>query len=438
MSKTRKVLLFLLTILILIVLLVPAWMPLHPTTRAAYNIAEYRVRRWWWDQVGAPRAVGEGSLSGWVQDTAGRPVADALVLVSTAVGETFTARTNEDGWYAIPNIPSGRYRPIAAAWDYDLPAHSRDANAGPMLSLGQAPQRFDPTLTRRTPPPLSPRPETLVLGPPVAVTTDFPTDAIATRRAITFTHENAMIDGDLLYTPAEGDDPDDAWPLLVIVYPSPAIRWEKATIQFAAAGYAVLAITPDEERGLDLEAHARDLRLAVRYAQEGLLSPAIAGPDFVMLTGSFGSLFGYRALPDLQHLQAIVNIGGVSDGFLGVQALYSETLAIPPPYDLAVASMGRPDRDPGFFLAYSPAFFAAHHPPTLLIHTYEDEVIPYNQSQRLADALSEAGVPHELHLYHAKTHYLDPRTPSDEAYVVFELVFDFIKRWFPAAATVGA
>ncbi len=435
MSKIRKTFLFLLAILALTVLLAPAWMPLHPSTRAAYNIAEYRARRWWWDQMGAPQAVGEGSLSGWVEDTDGRPVPDALVLVSTATGDTFTGRADQDGWYAIANIPAGRYRPVSASWDYDLPTHSQDANAGPQLSLGQDPQRFDPTLSPRTPPPLSPQPETLELGPPVPVTTNFPTEAIAIRHAITFTHESATIDGDLLYTPAGGDGP---WPLLVMVYPSPAIRWEKATIQFAAAGYAVLAITPDEERGLDLEAHARDLRIVIDYAQQGLLSPTIAGPDFVLLTGSFGSLFGYRALPDLQHLQAIVNIGGISDGFLGVQALYSESLAIPPPYDLAVASMGRPDRDPGFFLAYSPAFFAEHHPPTLLIHTYEDEIIPYNQSQRLADALSEAGIPNELHLYHAETHYLDPRTPSDEAYIVFELVFDFIRRWFPTGATVGS
>ncbi|HEY52895.1 MAG TPA: carboxypeptidase regulatory-like domain-containing protein, partial [Caldilineae bacterium] len=142
MPNTRKALLALLTIFILTVLLAPLWMPLHPNTNAAYNIAEYRVRRWWWDQVGAPQAVGEGSLSGWVQDREGRPVPEALVLVSTATGETFSARTDEDGWYAIPNIPAGRYRPIAAAWDYDLPAHSQGANAGPMLHLGQDPQRF--------------------------------------------------------------------------------------------------------------------------------------------------------------------------------------------------------------------------------------------------------------------------------------------------------
>jgi len=424
----KQALLVVVTILVLTVILAPVWMPLHPATRAAYNIAEYQARRWWWDQVGKPQTAGRSSLNGWVEAADGRPVADALVLVSTATGNVFTAEADQDGWYAIQDIPTGAYRPVSTAWDYDLPAHSKNANSGPVLNLGQKPQQFDPILVLRTSPPLSPQPETLEIGQPMRVTTDFPSEAIAIRRAITFTHESATIDGDLLYEPASGDGP---WPLLIMVYPSPAIRWEKATIQFAAAGYIVLAISPDEERGLDLEAHARDLRMALHYAQHGLLSAHIAGPKFVMLTGSFGSLFGYRALPDLQNLQAIVNIGGVSDGFLGVQSLYSESLAIPPPYDLAVASMGRPDRDPGFFLAYSPAFFAENHPPTLLIHTYEDEVIPYNQSQRLADALSEAGVPNELHLYHSETHYLDPRTPSDEAYIVFELVLDFIQRWFP-------
>ena len=188
MSRTRKIFLFLLALCVSALLLAPVWMPLHPTTRAAYNIAEYRVRRWWWDRVGAPQAVGEGSLSGWVQDTDGRPVPDALVLVSTATGETFTTHSDQNGWYAIPKIPAGRYRPIAAAWDYDLPAHSGDANAGPMLHLGQDPQNFDAVLTPRTPPPLSPQPQTLAVGPSLQVETDFPTEAIAIRHAITFTH----------------------------------------------------------------------------------------------------------------------------------------------------------------------------------------------------------------------------------------------------------
>lgn len=423
-ARLTRLALLLALLLALIAVSAPLWALLHPTTRAIYNVAEYRGRRWWWDAFGAPQEAGQGTLSGWVVDAEGKPVAGALVLVAGAAGHTFSARTGDDGFYTIAAIPAGSYRPIAAAWGYDLPAATQAPQAGPSLRLGDAAVRFDATLAPRTPPPLSPAPETIQLSPPIAAASDFPTPAVAERRHITFTHESVVIDGDLIYTPVTGAGP---WPLLVIAYPNTALNWEEATVQFAAAGYVVLAITPDPDRGLDLDAHARDARMAIAYAQQGLLSPAIAGPDFVLLTGSFGSIYGYRALPDLEHLRAIANLGGVSDAFLGIQALYSETLQIPPPYDTAIAAMGRPDRDPGFFLAYSPAFWAERHPPTLLIHTYEDEVIPYNQSERLAAALSAVGVPHDLFLYHSDTHYLDPRYPTPQAIEVFERVIAFVR-----------
>lgn len=404
------------------------WSEWNSTTAAAYHIAEYRVRRWWWDQVGMPTSVGSGSLSGWVTDEADLPVADALVLVSSVTGQTISTRTDTEGHYLLADIPYGVYRPIAAAWGYELPAHSKGDNAGPRLHVGDRPQRWDAHLTPHTSPPLELDPAAVVLGPGVQVDSDFPTPATAIRRALTITTASVILDGDLLYTPASDSGP---WPLLVIAFPNTALNWEKATIQFAAAGYVVLAITPDHERGLDLEAHAADTRLTIAYAQQGMITPLVSNPDFVLLTGSFGSLYGYRALPDLEHLHAIVDIGGVSDAFLGIQALYSKTLAIPPPYDMAVASMGRPDNDPGFFLAYSPAFWAEHLPPTLIIHTYEDEVIPYNQATRLADALTAAGVPHELYLYHSSTHYLDPRNPTPAAVAVFDRTLAFIEQYFP-------
>ncbi|NOX60943.1 MAG: prolyl oligopeptidase family serine peptidase [Chloroflexi bacterium] len=409
--------------LLLLILLAPVWVPRIERTRPLYNIAEYKVRRWWWDHVATPESIGQGALSGWVTDTEGRPVADALVLVSTVKGETFTARSDEKGWYAITGIPRGSYRPIAAAWGYELPPASLSPQAGPIMRLGDAPQRFDAALTPRRPWRPEAQPETLQVGPPVSVSSDFAIESQAVRRAITFTHESVVVNSDFLYTPPRGSGP---WPMLVIVYPTIATNWEKATVPFAASGYAVLAIGPDPDRGLDLDAHARDMQLVIRYAQEGLLGDFFVGPEFVLATGSFGSLYGYRALPDLQHLLAIVNIGGVSDAFLGVQALYSETLQIPPPYDLAIASMGRPDREPAFFLAYSPAFWAKHHPPTYIMHTYEDEVIPYNQAQRLAQALAEAGVSHELYLFHSETHYLDPRAPTEQALNVFNRVLAFV------------
>ena len=151
------------------------------------------------------------------------------------------------------------------------------------------------------------------------------------------------------------------------------------------------------------------------------------------MSGSFGSLILFRALRDLPVAPpALVNIGGVSDAFLGVQALYGDTLAIPPPYDMAVAAMGRPDRDPAFFFAYSPLFFAEQLPPTFILHMVNDEVIPHDQAEALARALEEAGVPYHLLLYTDTTHYLDARYPTEATFMVFDQVMDFVAQTFAA------
>ena len=123
---------------------------------------------------------------------------------------------------------------------------------------------------------------------------------------------------------------------------------------------------------------------------------------------------------------AIVNVGAVSDAFLGVQSLYDADLAIPPPYDFAVAAMGRPDKDPAFFFGFSPVFFADKLPPTLVVHTYNDEVIPYNQAEAFDSALNAAGVPHELLLYEDTTHYLDAYNPTPGTHLVYERVLQFV------------
>jgi dipeptidyl aminopeptidase/acylaminoacyl peptidase len=119
----------------------------------------------------------------------------------------------------------------------------------------------------------------------------------------------------------------------------------------------------------------------------------------------------------------------VSDAFLGVQSLYSQDLAIPPPYDTAIAALGRPDRDPAFFFAYSPVLFADRLPPTLIVHTYADEVIPYNQATALDQAMTAAGVPHDLLLYEDTTHYLDAYRPTQATHMVYERIVAFAKEY---------
>ena len=119
-------------------------------------------------------------------------------------------------------------------------------------------------------------------------------------------------------------------------------------------GNSVLALGPHTSGGLDIDQHARNFRAALQLWQNGQLTP-LGQPDdtWVAMSGSFGSLILFKALADLpEPPTAIVDVGGISDAFLGIQALYDADLAIPPPYDSAVAALGRPDRVSGLLLRF--------------------------------------------------------------------------------------
>jgi acetyl esterase/lipase len=146
----------------------------------------------------------------------------------------------------------------------------------------------------------------------------------------------------------------------------------------------------------------------VAYLRNGYLTPNADTEREGWLSGSFSSVILYQALlEEPGAVDALIVVGGISDALLGVQALYGEELAIPDKYANAIASLGRPDRYPEVYLGYSPAFQAEHLPPTFVVHTTADEVIPPNQAERFAEVLAQAGTVHELYLYEDTTHYLD-------------------------------
>ena len=193
-------------------------------------------------------------------------------------------------------------------------------------------------------------------------------------------------------------------------------------------GNPVLALGPHTSGGLDIDQHARNFRAVLQLWQNGQLTPLGQPNDtWVAMSGSFGSLILFKALADLpEPPTAIVDVGGISDAFLGIQALYDADLAIPPPYDSAVAALGRPDRDPAFFYGFSPVFNADKLPPIFVIHTTNDEVIPSNQAEALDRALTAAGVPHELLLYEDTTHYLDAYHPTPGTRLVYDRVLQYV------------
>jgi hypothetical protein len=52
-----------------------------------------------------------GTISGIVTDPTGSSVAGAEILVTNdATREQFSGRSNEEGFYVVPNLPPGSYR----------------------------------------------------------------------------------------------------------------------------------------------------------------------------------------------------------------------------------------------------------------------------------------------------------------------------------------
>ncbi|MEZ4767725.1 MAG: carboxypeptidase regulatory-like domain-containing protein [Caldilineales bacterium] len=445
-KKTRTKRLLLLAAVALMAMLAAGCASVDPG--ALRNVAEYQIRKTFppvfvWQEGSQPPA---GALRGTVRDAAGNPLPGALVLVSTVRGETTTARTDTAGTYLLANVPAGRVTPMAAAWGYD-------AVNGPPVRVGPGSEvsGVDFVLPARSPAPVMPT--DLRIGGPVQAASDFPEPMVATRIPFTFTQDGVTVDVGQIYLPVQqarsetgpsdganarsengnppgatglGDRP--SLPTLFIVYPSRPLNWDAASVGLTRDGFTVLAVGPDGDRGLDMEGHIRDMRAAMQLWVDGKLPIDPPGDNWVLLSGSFGSLIVYPALQDLPvQPPRMVDIGGVSDAFLGVQALYSTDLEIPPPYDSAVAALGRPDRDPAFFYQFSPALDAAHLPPTFVVHMLNDPVIPHNQALALIDALDAARVPHESLLYEDTTHYLDAYNPTPGTGMVFERVLDYVE-----------
>ena len=70
-------------------------------------------------------------------------------------------------------------------------------------------------------------------------------------------------------------------------------------------------------------------------------------------------------------------------------------------------ALGRPDRQVARHARYSARLHvAASHPPTLVIHSRSDEVVPVAQGEAYLRALAEAGVEAEGMILDGGGHYL--------------------------------
>ncbi|MGH2368462.1 MAG: alpha/beta hydrolase family protein, partial [Chloroflexota bacterium] len=333
----------------------------------------------------------------------------------------------------IPHVPAGSYRPVAGAPGYAdvalgsawLPWTRVDVAAG-AETLADI---VLPDAVARVVPPG----QGLAVGDPETLECAAPLPSQAVRRRITFDSGGQPNQTTLLYTPTPSAPPPAPAmrrPLLLTVYPGPADGWECASVPLAAAGYAVLAIGP--AYSFDLERDVDDLARLLGLARAGRL-PGVDGTRIALLGGSYSALHVQRLLSrgavagTVDDVKAVVLLGPPTDLFTMRRRLEDETFIPPFGLDQALIALGFPDWRPLRYWRYSGAFHVRHdQPPTAIIHSRKDEVVPVQQSEFLAAMLAQVGAPHELHIFDEASHYL--LSEGGDALAIYQITLDFLAR----------
>ena len=403
------------------------------------NTVEYRALRWWWERVGRPpaahavRAPATGRLVGTLRDTAGRPVAGGRVLVTQWDGTARDAVSGADGGYALEGVPAGAYAPVAGA-----PGYADTVLGDPRLpfALGRVrvpaggAARADVRLTPQAAlPPAAGATAAAAVGAAETATCERPLAGTARRRVVTLPQAGGASGQGLLYTPGPEAGPaagGGGWPLLLTVYPGPAAAWECASVPLAAAGFAVLAVAP--AYSFSPEGDVADLARWLRLARTGAL-PEVDGGRLAALAGSYSALHVQRLLErpeDAAALRAAVLLGAPSDLFDARRRLEDGTYVPPFGLDAALVALGFPDREPLRYWRYSWTYHVRRDlPPLALIHSRQDEVVPFQQSEALARRLEAVGAPHRLYVFDAASHYL--LSEDGDALAVYDLTLAFLR-----------
>jgi acetyl esterase/lipase len=373
-----------------------------------------------------------GSLVGEVWGEDG-PLARASVVVAERTGRPHAAATGPDGRYRIDSIPVGQYVISAVAPGYAeqvdqsrlgipnlITIRANEVTTARPLYLHR--QRLEPL------PPMLAQATGLTLTHTAIVTAPFPAGSEARMHAYRFEHAGVQIDTLRLYLPVK--QRQTRLPLLFMVYPSPVDLWQSVSTAYTAQGFALVAISPVAARGTDILAHAADARVALELVRQGALSPQIDSSRTVALGGSFSSAILYQLLRMTgDEIAGWVTVGGVSDAFAGSAEFYAGRLEVPPQYEYLIPALGPPHLYPLNYLRYSPVYAAAELPPTMIIHTDADRVIPIQQAYALEAALRRAGVPLEVFYYEDVSHYLQiDENITAEGKAMFALTLDFAER----------
>ncbi len=405
----------------LIIVLVAGWL----LTTDSTAVWPYRNTLWYYTQRGLgllePSGRPPGVLHGTVRSAAGQPIEGARVLVSTRDGTVRFADSDARGGYRIENVSPGSYIPVAGA-----PGHG-DTSVRSLLGVGvgsSATTQLDLRLAPLSATSPSP-PTNVALGDARVGQVTAPIPARAVRRELRYLANGQPNQTTLYYTPDDGQD--TPLPTLLAVYPGAADTWESVSLPLAQAGFAVIAVGP--AYALDLEADVDELERLIRLARDGVF-PRADAERLGALGGSYSSLHVLRLAvrsPDL--LRAMLLLGPPTDMFELRRQF--EAGEIFPPYglDQAFVALGTPGAEPERYFRYSARHHARHfRAPIMLIHSKQDEIVPFAQSELFAAELDRAGVPYELQILDGMPHYLMAPEYSPSIGSLFETTVEFFKR----------
>jgi len=395
------------------------------------NTVQYSVMKAWWSYNGYPTSEGSGTWRGTVKNQDGTPVAGARILVTRWDGTAWSTRSESDGTFVLDEMDVGAYRPVIGAPGYES-VQLGGWRAGLQIEEGKEVVK-EIVLDFATPRAVSAG-EELEIGEASQLSCTTPQASRATRHELSFITDGQPNQPTFLYTPITATE-ESFLPTLLAVYPGPVDTWECVSIPLASAGYAVLGIGP--AYSLDLERDIDEIQQLLAFARQGQL-PSVDGARIMPLGGSYSALLVQRLLQRDHDFKAAVLLGPPTDLF-EIRSVFEEGTFLPPfDLDKVLIALGFPNRVPLRYWTYSGAYHThANMPPTILFHSRSDEIVPYQQSQRLADALLEDGVEHELHFFDGGNHYL--LSGDDDALEIYDRTLDFLARYVgPHPPAAGA
>lgn len=410
--------------LLVVVLLTTGWWSANVTRKgqATVSVLAHRVEQWRARASLGPIPLQSGSISGTVRDDQGRSLGGAVVVASDRYGRTVTTVTDGRGRYVLEGVPVGRVVPAATRHGYEDQVYRQAIWEG-ISTVRVRPNRTtlgaDIYLRRYA---ALDTPTGVTRWEQAIVSDDYPKPVSALRTRITFRRDGYEVTS-YLYEPVLERKTQGKLPGIVAAYPGETLDWEPASLAFVAQGYVVLGVSPTSMRDLDVTADTEDLRAAMQLFYRGSLSDRVDRKRIGALGGSFSSMALMRALQREPYVRSAVLLGGLADVYLLRYDTYHRGYtgyAVQPTFEWAMWSLGRPDRRPRMYVENSVSLHARGLPPLCIIHGTGDVVIPYNQSERLADVLAQAGQPYELHIYRGTGHYPGIHEPDPDTEAMYQ------------------